>query len=217
MTRLLLAASAFFSVIFLFSCNQKPDEKVNKLALAPAAASDSLDASMYLLYIRIDTANALDTLVNLPGTQKLVFKCYFDTTGKLTLAAYGGTSGNASFDIMDVPVMKTVPDSGVIHRNLGRNIYIGDLEIDKKQNNYIKALKDYLGSPLRQRYLIFIPKIVPADGHLERNMLMFNIIASPTLPTTQTDYDNLMNMNFQNQNLSAGGSLPVNPCPPRCN
>jgi hypothetical protein len=215
MTRLLVVT--IFSIIFLFSCNQKTDETINKVAMAATAAgSDSLDASMYLLYIRIDTANSLDTLVNLPGTKRLVFKCFFDTAGKLTLATYGGI-GNTSFYIDTVPVLKIVPDTGVIHKHLGKNIYIGDLEIDKKQNDYIKQLKDYLGSAFRLKYLIFIPQIVPVDGHPNRNMLMFNIIASPTLPTTQAQYDNLMNMNFQNQILSAGGSLPINPCPPRCN
>jgi hypothetical protein len=215
MTRLLTLT--FFSLVFLFSCNQKPEVTFKAAAAAPAADSTSLDASMYLLYIEIDNPNSLDTLINLPGTDKLVFKCFFDTSGKMTLAAYGGAAGHSNFDQYDAPVMNFVPDSGVSHKHFGKNIYIGDQEIDKKKNNDLKQLKDYLKDSGRKKYIIFIPSVVPADGHAERNMLMYNLFPRQTLPTTQAAYDSLITMNFQQKNLSAGGSVQTNPCPPRCN
>jgi hypothetical protein len=218
MTKILSAACAFIFIIFLASCNQKPEASFKK-AMAQSSASDSitLDASMYLLYIKIDIPNSLDTLINLPGTDKLVFKCFFDTSSKMTLVAYGGGSGHSSFDQNDAPVMNFVTDSSVSHKHFGRNIYIGDQEIDKKKSNDLNQLKNYLKDSSRKKYIIFIPTIVPVDGHTERNMLMYNLYPSQTLPTSQASYDSLMNMNFQQKNLSAGGAVPTNPCPPRCN
>jgi hypothetical protein len=216
MTRLLTATLTFLAFVFVISCNQKPKELADK-AMAPASApvSSTLDANMYLLYVQIDQRNnPLDTLVNLPGTEKLVFKCYFDTSGKMTLVAYGGNAGHTYFNQNLAPILNIVRDSAVSHKQLGQNIYIGDQEISNKPVDYIKDLKDYLKYDARKKYLIFIPAIIPVDGKTDRNMLMYNLYPQDSLPTSQASYDALMKLSVPQKTLSSGGTSQTNPCPP---
>lgn len=187
---------------------------------APAPPTPTVDSRLYLLYSTIDaTGNDLDNLTKSSKGDKLVFQFYYQPSGQLTLAAFAGKAGHGDFDITQSPIMSIVniADPTVVYQDItGKDIYLGDQEIGKKHPNNLKKLTNLLNSATRKKYIVFVPKISPADGFPQRKMIIYLLVNMSDLPATKYVYDSLINLPIPTDTtFLAGGTIPTNPSPPR--
>jgi hypothetical protein len=222
MTSSFKSSLLLISFFLLLACNEKPapDNGEEKMA-APAPLTPTVDSRLYLLYSTIDaTGNDLDNLTKSAKGDKLVFQFYYQSGGQLTLAAYAGKAGHSDFDITQSPIMNIVniADPTVVYQDIsGKDIYLGDQEIGKKHPNALKKLTNLLNSTTRKKYIIFIPKISPADGFPQRKLITYLLVNMSDLPTTKYVYDSLINLPIPTTDTAflTGSTIPTNPSPPR--
>jgi hypothetical protein len=217
MTRL-LNTFAFFVIVFLFSCNQKPSQDFLKAESPNSPQNPTVDARLYLLYSDISKdSNDLQKLVSSKkGGEKLVFQSYFKPNGQLALVAYSGKKNQADYDTL-VSVIDdiTISDTGISYETISGTT-LGNQELTKSAGEHsFESLKNYLTHQHAENYMVFIPHLEHADSSTNRKILTYLMVAVKNLPATKIDYEALLQLPNQKTELSLP-NWTINPCPPRC-